>query len=102
MFGIVFTVREIKTIAIAFPLMTLACIPVRVYLLPRIFSAWELLLVDGDPDDITEWCRRKELAQRGEYVADAGDAEMGGFMHEEKELSDELADFDESDGEHEA
>jgi len=102
MFGIVFTVREIKTIAIAFPLMTLACIPVRVYLLPRIFSAWELLLVDGDPDDITEWCRRKELAQRGEYIADAGDAEMGEFMHEEKELSDELADFDESDGEHEA
>ena len=85
-FGLVFTVREIKTIAIAFPLMTLMCIPARVYLLPRIFKQWELLLVDGDPDDIALWCERKEAAMRGEYVADAGDAEMGDIVKDEKHL----------------
>jgi hypothetical protein len=85
-FGLVFTVREIKTIAIAFPLMTLMCIPARCYLLPRIFKQWELLLVDGDPDDIALWCERKEAAMRGEYVADAGDAEMGDIVKDEKHL----------------
>jgi len=37
-FGLVFKVQKIKTIAIAFPLMTLMCNPARVYLLPRIFT----------------------------------------------------------------
>ena len=98
-FGIVLTVREIKTIAIAFPLMTLMCIPARVYLLPRIFTQWELLLVDGDPDDITKWTERKEAAQRGEYAAEAGDEEMGEFAKEEKAM---IIDDDDSYAEIEA
>jgi hypothetical protein len=99
-FGIVLTVREIKTIAIAFPLMTLMCIPARVYLLPRIFTQWELLLVDGDPDDITKWCARKEAAERGEYVADAGDEEMAEIVKEEKVMM--IVDDEASIGEHSA
>jgi hypothetical protein len=79
-FGLVLTVREIKTIAIAFPLMTLMCIPARVYLLPRIFKQWELLLLDGDPNDIASWCEKKEAAQRGEFAAEAGDDEMAGYV----------------------
>ena len=87
-FGLVFTVREIKTIAIAFPLMTLLCIPARVYLLPCIFAQWELLLVDGDPNDIALWCQRKENFMEGEHAADAGDAEMAAFVKDEVSLAD--------------
>jgi hypothetical protein len=80
--------------------MTLMCIPARVYLLPRIFTQWELLLVDGDPDDIAKWCERKEAAQRGEYAAEAGDAEMGEFVKDEKAMI--IIDDEESVGEHSA
>ena len=88
-FGLVFTVREIKTIAIAFPLMTLLCIPARVYLLPAIFTQWELLLVDGDPNDITKWCERKEASMQGENAAMAGDEEMGDHVKEEISLGED-------------
>jgi len=89
-FGLVFTVREIKTIAIAFPLMTLMCIPARVFLLPRIFTRWELLLVDGDPDDIAEWCSRKENYTCGEHAIEGGDLEMNEYVKEEVSLVEDL------------
>jgi hypothetical protein len=82
--------------------MTLMCIPARVYLLPRIFTQWELLLVDGDPDDITKWCDRKEAAQRGEYAVEAGDEEMGEFAREEKAMIIDDDDDSSSVGEHSA
>lgn len=85
-FGLVLTVREIKTIAIAFPLMTLMCIPARVYMLPRIFTNWELLLVDGDPDDIIEWCKRKENFACVENAADGGDNAMVEDVHQDADL----------------
>ena len=85
-FGLVFTVREIKTIAIAFPLMTLMCIPARVYLLPRIFKQWELLLVDGDPDDIALWCERKENNICTVHAVDGGDVNLNEYIKDENAL----------------
>jgi hypothetical protein len=93
-FALVFTVREIKTIAIAFPLMTLMCIPARVYLLPRIFARWELLLVDGDPNDIALWCQRKENSLEGHNAALAGDAEMGEYIMDEISLQMEMEELE--------
>ena len=50
-FAGVFSVQNIKTIAIVFPFMTLLCIPGRLYLLPRFFNGWELALLDSNDDD---------------------------------------------------
>merc|ERR1711865_178963 len=44
-----------KKISIAFPLFILLCIPVRIYLLPKIFNDDELILLDGSPEEIEEW-----------------------------------------------
>jgi hypothetical protein len=63
-FAGVFTVQNIKAIAIGFPLMTLLCIPARLYLLPRFFAGWELLLLDGEDDAIQEWVDAKEASLR--------------------------------------
>ena len=56
--------------------------------------------MDGDPDDIAKWCARKEAAERGEYAADAGDAEMGEFVKDEKVMM--IIDDEVSIGEHSA
>ena len=41
-------VKAVKSIAIAFPLVIAACIPIRLFLLPRLFSKDELEALDGD------------------------------------------------------
>ena len=53
-------VQNTKSIAIAFPFMTLACIPGRLYLLPKIFEGWELLLLDGEEEEIERFVEEKE------------------------------------------
>jgi hypothetical protein len=42
--------------------MTLLCIPARLYLFPKFFEGWELLLLDGEDDDIDEWVEAKEAS----------------------------------------
>lgn len=59
-FAGVFMVQNTKSIAIAFPFMTLACIPGRLYLLPKIFEGWELLLLDGEEEEIERFIEEKE------------------------------------------
>lgn len=51
-FGLMYAVKTIKSVAIAFPLIIAACIPVRLYLLPRLFDKEALLLLDGDEEEI--------------------------------------------------
>jgi hypothetical protein len=63
-FGMVFTVQNFPLIAIAFPLMTLLCIPGRMFLLPRYFENWELQLLDGDEVQIQEWITAKDRTVR--------------------------------------
>lgn len=48
LFVLLYVVKAIKSIAIAFPLVIAACIPFRLYVLPRIFSKAELHALDGD------------------------------------------------------
>lgn len=54
-FALLYAVKSFKTIAIAFPVMILLCIPVRIFLLPKIFSEDELTLLDGSPEEIEAW-----------------------------------------------
>jgi hypothetical protein len=74
----VFVVQNVKQIAIVFPFMTLLCIPGRLLFLPRIFSGWELILLDGDDMEIAEWVEAKEAAldpiQDGEVGKKFGDS----------------------------
>jgi HCO3- transporter family len=56
LFVLLYAVKSIKPIAIAFPIVIAACIPVRLYILPKIFSADELILMDsGDEELIDRW-----------------------------------------------
>jgi hypothetical protein len=59
-FGLIFLVQNFPQISIVFPLMTLLCIPARLYFLPRMFAGWELELLDGDDVDINRWIQLKE------------------------------------------
>jgi hypothetical protein len=63
-FGLVFFVQNYKKISIIFPLMTLLCIPARLFLLPRIFENWELCVLDDEEDMIEEWIEAKEQSIR--------------------------------------
>jgi uncharacterized integral membrane protein len=59
-FALVFVVQNIPQVAVVFPLMTLLCIPARLYLFPKYFAGWELLLLDGEEEEIEEWVALKE------------------------------------------
>jgi hypothetical protein len=59
-FGLIFFVQNYGPIRIAFPLMTFLCIPARLFFLPLFFEGWELLLLDGDDEEIDEWIALKE------------------------------------------
>ena len=70
-FAGVFTVQNVKVIAIAFPFMTLMCIPGRLFLLPKIFEGWELLLLDGNDEAIQEWVEENEGTKETMRVTDS-------------------------------
>ena len=56
----VFVIQNIQAVAIVFPFMTLLCIPGRMFFLSRIFEGWELLLLDGENEQIERWIALKE------------------------------------------
>mmetsp|Transcript_60912 Transcript_60912/g.149145 ORF Transcript_60912/g.149145 Transcript_60912/m.149145 type:complete len:606 (+) Transcript_60912:939-2756(+) len=71
-FGLVFGVQNWKAIAIAFPFMTLLCIPARLFLAPKFLEGWELVLLDGEDEAIEEWIDAKEDSIRQYEAAKAG------------------------------
>lgn len=60
LFAALYAVKSIKTIAIAFPILIAACIPVRLYILPLIFTDDELVLIDSDPNTVKAWIANRE------------------------------------------
>lgn len=73
----VFFVQNTPSIAIAFPFMTLLCIPARLFLAPVFFEGWELCLLDGYDEDIEEWLAAKEANDRGEVAHAAESSDDG-------------------------
>ncbi len=61
LFGILYTVKSIKSVAIAFPVIIAACIPIRLYVLPKIFTDGELTVLDGEDSEIEEWVQNKDI-----------------------------------------
>lgn len=54
-FALLYSVISIKSIAIAFPICIALCIPIRLYVLPKIFTEDELILIDSDPQSVKLW-----------------------------------------------
>ena len=52
--------RSVSVIAIAFPIIIKACIPVRMYILPRIFTTEELIMIDTDDATVRRYLAYKE------------------------------------------
>lgn len=66
-FVMLFTVLQIRTIAIGFPFFIFLCLPARLYLLPRIFSNDELIPLDGSSEEVKEFVKQK-AAEKGEQM----------------------------------
>lgn len=60
LFVLLYVVKTIKSIAIAFPLIIAACIPIRIWLLPKIFDADTITLMDGDDSEIAAMLDKKK------------------------------------------
>ena len=64
LFGILYVVKTVKAVAIAFPLVIAACIPIRIWVLPKLFDRDTLVLLDGDDDEVREMLEKKDEALR--------------------------------------
>jgi hypothetical protein len=64
--------RSISVIAIAFPIIIKACIPIRMYLLPRIFTLEELILIDTDDSIVEQYLAYKEKKGQSPAVVHTG------------------------------
>ena len=74
-FFMIFTVQNIPQVAIVFPFMVFLCIPGRLFIMPRFLKGWELVLVDGDTDELEEWIRLKEESLKNAIAKPPGDDE---------------------------
>ena len=66
LFGLLYVVKSTKTIAIAFPLVIAACIPIRLHLLPMVFNEEELVLLDADDATVAAWLAVRVLPAKEE------------------------------------
>ena len=74
LFAFLYAIKSIKTVAIAFPIVIALCIPIRLYLLPRIFTEEEIVMLDGDDSEIREYRRQYEM-DTGKDTMDVNDDE---------------------------
>ena len=84
LFALLYTVKSIKSIAIAFPLFIAACIPIRIFLLPKIFSEEELILIDSDEATVKAW-----LSQHPRGDKEGGDSSESDKFSEHKQRPDD-------------
>ncbi len=80
LFVLLYAVKSIKSIAIAFPIIIAACIPVRLYILPRIFSEDELIVLDSEDEVIESWIRDKVSDKDNKEIQDS--TMRGTTLHE--------------------
>ncbi len=82
-FASLYVVKSIKAIAIAFPILIALCIPVRIYLLPKIFNEDELILIDSDPNTVKMWIANREQEEEHLLGDEEGDDDVP--KHDEEE-----------------
>lgn len=86
-FAGVFTVQNVKVIAIVFPFMTLLCIPGRLYLLPRFFEGWELALLDSNDEEEVAMVLEAKEAQAQHVIQTERTIQHGLDVNDESESS---------------
>lgn len=59
LFVVLYVVKSVKAVAILFPLVIAACIPIRLYVLPKLFTKEELVWIDGDDKEIVALGKEK-------------------------------------------
>jgi len=64
LFALLYTVMSINQIAIIFPTLILLFIPCRIYVLPRIFTEDELVMIDSDEGTVKLWIAKNEQSKR--------------------------------------
>lgn len=102
LFILLYMVKAIKTIAIAFPLIIACCIPIRIYLLPKWFTEQELVMLDSDDDTIKKFLDAQYVTDKpGSFVTSEMKKESmpDEEMHQETPHEDE--DHEEEDHEEE-
>ena len=55
LFVLLYVVQVIQAIAIVFPIIIKVCIPIRMYILPKYFTEVELIMLDGEDEEIENW-----------------------------------------------
>mmetsp|Transcript_17354 Transcript_17354/g.32388 ORF Transcript_17354/g.32388 Transcript_17354/m.32388 type:complete len:653 (+) Transcript_17354:673-2631(+) len=60
LFGVLYAVKAIKPVAIGFPIIIALCIPFRIYILPKLFTEEELIMLDSDDETVQAWLHAKE------------------------------------------
>ena len=68
-FGLLYTVKSLKPIAIAFPIVIAACIPFRMFVLSRLFTKDELILLDSEDKEIEEWVNKQSAKEEEEHFS---------------------------------
>jgi hypothetical protein len=95
LFAVLITFRSIKAVAIAFPIVVKACIPIRMYLLPRWFKEEELCLLDAEDDDIDRlvsyYERKQQMEKRMVTMGETSDGidDSGGVDSDDKSAIEE-------------
>jgi len=64
-FILLYVVKAIKPISIAFPVIIALCIPIRLYLLPRIFTEEELIVIDSSDKTVMKYLEKKLAEEKG-------------------------------------
>ena len=85
-FSLLYTCKSIKVIAIAFPILIAACIPVRLFVLPRIFTEDELILIDSDPNTVKMWIENRQAEEEADD--DEGEPLLDGGGDDDEEKGD--------------
>ena len=88
LFAALYAVKSIKAIAIAFPILIAACIPVRLYILPLIFTDDELVLIDSDPNTVTAWIANHEAEEDDKKVLVNDEDKDDGTTEDKPEAGD--------------
>ena len=59
LFAMLLVFRSVKVFAIAFPLIIKACISIRMYFLPKLFTTEELIMIDTDDETVARYLAYK-------------------------------------------
>jgi hypothetical protein len=94
LFVLLYVVKAIKTIAIAFPVIIALCIPARLYLLPMIFTQEELVMIDTDERTVKKWLAAKTAAEK---QVSFSDDEAEGRNDNDKDIENQRMDVGDGD-----